>query len=76
MRDSPNGTFAVARLSVRSDPGFAREETPVTGNNTLTAELAWVVDSEGVPYSLGEPVTLRYEVTEATTGDGASGGDG
>lgn len=78
VRDSPNGTFTVGRLSVRSDPGFARGDTPVTGNNTLTAELAWVVDSEGIPYSLGEPVTLRYEVTEATAGaeDGGSEGDG
>jgi len=74
VRDSPNGTFAVAELSLRSDPGFARGDTPVTGNNTLTAELAWVVDSEGVPYSLGEPVTVRYEVTEATDESGESDG--
>jgi len=70
--DAPDGTFTVARLTVRSQPGFARGDDPTTGTNTLTAEIAWLVDGEGVPYSVADPVTLRYEVT----GDGEDGSDG
>jgi len=66
---SPNGTFAVARLSVRSGPGFVGADATSLGNDTLTVKLAWIVDSEGIPYSLDEPVTVRYEVTKSNTTD-------
>jgi hypothetical protein len=73
VRSSPNGTFTVARLSVRSR-SFGPADATVTGNDTLTVELAWVVDADGVPYSLGAPVTVSYEVTNAT--DAGTGGAG
>jgi hypothetical protein len=60
---SPNGSFTIATLRVEARR-FG-DETPRTGNNTITLGPAYAVDRDGVPYSLDDPVTLTYTVTEA-----------
>jgi hypothetical protein len=61
---SPNGSFTIATLRVQAQR-FG-DATPTTGNNTITLRPAFAVDRNGVPYSVGDPVTVTYEVTEAT----------
>lgn len=63
---SPNGSFTVATLRVQAER-FG-DELPRTGNNTITLGPAFAVDSQGVPYSVGDSVTLTYTVTEAQNG--------
>jgi hypothetical protein len=69
---SPNGSFAIATLRVEAQR-FG-DATPATGNNTITLGPAFAVDRNGVPYSVGDPVTVTYEVTEATNGTDTTDG--
>lgn len=67
---TPNGSVEVARFTVRAE-SLGRD--PITnGTNTATLRVDWVVDEDGVPYTLPDPVTVTSEVTDAgnATGDG------
>ena len=69
---SPNGSFAIATLRVEAQR-FG-DATPAPGNNTIMLRPAFAVDRNGVPYSVGDPVTITYEVTEATNGTDTTDG--
>jgi hypothetical protein len=71
---SPNGSFTIATLRVEARR-FG-DETPRTGNNTITLGPAYAVDRDGVPYSLDDSVTLTYTVTEAQNATDTDGEDG
>jgi hypothetical protein len=71
--NTSTGAVEVARFRVRAE-SLGRD--PITnGTNTATLRVDWVVDDDGVPYTLPDPVTVTYEVTDAgnATGDGGPG---
>ena len=71
-----NGTVEAARFRVEAER-FGRD--PISnGTNTVTLRVKWVVDENGVPYTVPEPVTITYEVTDAgnTTGGAGEGTEG
>lgn len=77
--NTSTGTVEVARFRVRAE-SLGRD--PITnGTNTATLRADWVVDEDGVPYTLPDPVTVTYEVTDAGNataerGNGAGGDAG
>ncbi|MEF8907128.1 MAG: hypothetical protein V5A13_04635, partial [Haloarculaceae archaeon] len=69
---TPNGSVEVARFKIRGE-SLGRE--PVTnGTNTATLRVDWVVDEDGLPYTLPDPVTVTYEVTDAGNATAERGG--
>ncbi|WP_436923579.1 hypothetical protein [Halosimplex amylolyticum] len=78
-----NGTVAIGTLGVETDT-FSND--PIEpGNNTITLRVDWVVDEDGVPYALPDPITVPVEVVESTNetngetdegGVGVPGGSG
>ncbi|MFB6171715.1 MAG: hypothetical protein ABEJ23_04225 [Haloarculaceae archaeon] len=71
--DTPNGTVTVGSLDVSADEGYVDPGANATG--TVTVRLDWVVDENGVPYTVPGETTVTVEVTnlDAASG-GASGG--
>ena len=73
-----NGTVEAAQFRVEAER-FGRD--PISnGTDTVTLRVKWVVDENGVPYTVLEPVTITDEVTDAGNatggGPGGSGGTG
>ena len=71
--NTSTGSVEVAEFRVRAE-SLGRD--PIrNGTNTATLRVDWVVDEDGVPYTLPDPVTVTYEVTDAAnaTGDGSPG---
>ncbi|QPV61936.1 hypothetical protein I7X12_14405 [Halosimplex litoreum] len=66
-----NGSVDIGTLTVGTDR-FG-EETVATGNNTITFRVDWVVDEDGTPYTVPGPITVPFEVVEATNTTDASG---
>jgi hypothetical protein len=71
--NTSNGTITVGRFTVEAPP----EEIDPDGNATNTVDFAvdWVIDEDGVPYTLPEPMTITVEVTdiENATGERVDG---
>jgi|GEM_PF-1140263 len=59
-----NGSVEVGALRIETDR-FGRE-TVSTGNNTVAFRVEWVVDEDGVPYTVPDPITVPVEVVEST----------
>jgi hypothetical protein len=74
VESAPNGSFEVATFEVRD----SEYRDSAGGTNTARVGLAWVVDENGVPYSVPDDIVVTYEVTDAEAdGDGsAEGGSG
>ncbi|ELZ26886.1 hypothetical protein C475_08126 [Halosimplex carlsbadense 2-9-1] len=66
-----NGSVEVGTLRIETDR-FG-EETVSTGNNTVTFRVEWVVDEDGTPYSVPDPITVPVEVVESTNATDGSG---
>lgn len=66
IRGTPNGSFVVARLSVRQDDFGRQDETDeaVPDENTVTVGLTYAVDTDGIPYSLTDEERLTVTVDE------------
>jgi hypothetical protein len=72
--NTDTGTVEVGQLRIR---GESLGRDPLTnGTNTATFRVDWIVDEDGVPYTVPDPVTVTYEVTDAgnATGDTERGG--
>ncbi|WP_459194797.1 hypothetical protein [Halosimplex sp. J119] len=68
--ETRNGTVEVGTFGVETDT-FGNEPV-TTGNNTITLRVDWVVDEDGTPYAVPDPITVPVEVVESTnetTGD-------
>lgn len=67
--DTANGTVVVGTLTVRAD-GRTLDPTS-NATNTVTFGLDWVVDENGVPYTIPPETTVSVEVTniENATGE-------
>jgi hypothetical protein len=70
--NTPSGDVEVGTLEIETDR-FG-DETVATGNNTVAVRVDWVVDEDGIPYSVPGTITVPVEVVESTnaTGPGES----
>ncbi len=79
-----NGTVTVGTVGVETETYGG--ESIATGNNTVTFRVEWVVDQDGVPYAVPDPITVPFEVVESVdesdgeqdeggVGAGGSGGE-
>lgn len=69
--ETATGTVEVGQFRVRAE-SIGRE--PITnGTNTATFRVNWVVDENGVPYTVPDPITVTYEVTDAGNATGGGG---
>ena len=77
--NASTGSVEVARFKIRAE---SLGHDPIrNGTNTATLRVDWVVDEDGIPYTLPDPVTVTYEVTDAGNataerGNGAGGDAG
>lgn len=69
-----NGTVTVGSLSAKVRDRSHREVP--RGNNTITFRIDWVVDEDGIPYSVPDSVTVDVQVVEPTNGTAARPDDG
>ncbi|WP_436906757.1 hypothetical protein [Halosimplex marinum] len=67
--NTPSGTVEVGNLEVQTER-FG-DETIATGNNTIAFRVDWVVDEDGIPYSVPGTITVPVEVVESTNGTDA-----
>lgn len=72
--NTSTGSVEVARFKIRAES--LGRELVTNGTNTATLRVDWVVDEDGVPYTLPEPVTVTYEVTDAGNATGSGAGPG
>jgi halocyanin-like protein len=63
---TPNGTVSVGTFGVEAR-GFRREPI-ANGTTNVTFEIQWVVDQNGVPYSVPDDRTVAVEVVRADDG--------
>ncbi|MFC7177029.1 hypothetical protein [Halosegnis marinus] len=62
VRSAPNGSFVAATFTVED----SEYRDSGSGTNTADVGIAWVVDADGVPYSVPDDLAIEYEVA----GDG------
>jgi len=62
--NTSNGTVTIGALEARTST-FG-DDRVATGNNTVTFRVDWVVDEDGVPYAVPDPITVSVEVVDST----------
>lgn len=67
VESTPNGSFDVATFEV-SDSEY---RDTGGGTNTARVGLTWIVDENGVPYTVPDDIVVTYEVTDAEREDGS-----
>lgn len=72
IRSAPRGNVTVATLTVGTADFGGRAETDTTGTSTVHVRVAFLVDSEGVPYSVGEDSTVTVELREGGADEAAT----
>lgn len=72
--NTSNGTVRAGQFSVEAQPDEIDPDGPTT--NTVHFEVEWVVDEQGVPYTLPAPQTITVEVTDLENATGRRVRDG
>ena len=70
-----NGTVTIGSLGIETN-NF-RDEAIATGTTTVTLRIDWIVDEDGIPYAVSDPITVPVEVVDSTnaTDGGSDGGE-
>lgn len=71
-----NGTVTIGSLGIETN-NF-RDDELSTGSTNVTLRIDWIVDDDGVPYAVPDPITVPVEVVDSTnaTDGGSDGGEG